>query len=64
MSHLVFSIGQNPKEVGSDAREGMDLPVRVRTGRQREQALLPRPYIGCQQKAGPTLKVNLPTPKI
>jgi len=46
---LVFSIHQNPKEVGSNASEGVDLPLRVRASRQRakrRQSLLPSPYLG------------------
>lgn len=47
-------IDQNPKEVGPDAREGMDSPARLRASRQREQAsFLHVIYISCQQRVGP-----------
>jgi hypothetical protein len=35
MSQLVFGIRWNPKEVGSNASTGMDLPMRVKMSRQR-----------------------------
>jgi hypothetical protein len=41
LPQLVFSIRQNPKEGGSNASEGMDLPAR--TSRHRESSLLPCP---------------------
>jgi hypothetical protein len=33
ISQLRFNIYQNPKEVGSDASEGIDLPMRVKASR-------------------------------
>jgi hypothetical protein len=38
IQELVFRRCQNPKEVGSNASGGMNLPVRARASRQREQA--------------------------
>ena len=35
MSQLLFTIYQNPKEVDPNAREGMDLPAKVRPHLQR-----------------------------
>jgi hypothetical protein len=50
----------NPKEVGSNASEGVGFPSR--TSRQREQAFFFLVlYIGCQKKMRTKLKVNLPT---
>ena len=44
MSQLGFSIHQNPKEVGSNAREGMDLLVMAEVGgRERKSFPLPCP---------------------
>lgn len=34
----VFSIGQNPKDLGSGASEGMELPLRVMVNRKRANA--------------------------
>lgn len=60
VSQLVFSICQNPKEVGSNATEGMDLPVGVRESRQRKQtSLFLVLYRDCQQKVWLRLKVDL-----
>ena len=61
MSQLVFSICWNPKEVGSNASEGMDLPERLRAEMQAKNKsfLLPCFYIGLQQKVWPKLKVGL-----
>lgn len=60
ISQLVFSIPQNPK-VGSNARKGMDLPVRVRANGQRTTAsFLHVLSIGCQQ-VWSRLKVDFPT---
>jgi hypothetical protein len=68
MSQLLFSIHQSPKEVGTNASEGKDLPVRVRTIRQRVGASFFRVlYINFQQKGESShpkrsrLKVSLPT---
>jgi len=36
ISHPNFSMCQNPEEVSFNISEGTDLPVRVRTSRQRE----------------------------
>ena len=61
---MVFSVCQNPKEVGSNANEEMDLSVRARESRQREQGFLFQVlYTGCQQKVWSRWKVNLPTSK-
>lgn len=50
MSELVFRICQNLEEAGSNAREGMDLPVRK--NRQREKAsYLHDLSIGCRSHA-------------
>ena len=35
---LVFSMSQNPEEVGSIASEGVDLLVRMRANRQKKKA--------------------------
>lgn len=64
MSELVFSRCWNPKQVGSDASEGMDLAVGVRASRQREyvssfQIL----YINCKQMVWSKLKVDFPISK-
>jgi hypothetical protein len=40
MSQLIYSIPWNAEEVGSNANEGMDLPVRVSVSRQRLSFLL------------------------
>lgn len=53
----VVSIYQNPKEAGSNASEGMDLPVRERASRQRANIL----YVCCSQIVWLGLKVGLPT---
>jgi hypothetical protein len=64
MSQLVFHIPQKPKEVGSNASEGMDLPVRARTSSQREiAAFFLVLYKGYQKKVWPRLKVDLLTSK-
>ena len=52
MSQLVFSLHQNPEEVGSNASEGMDLLGRLRASRQGESFLLPCPHIGVVQIKG------------
>lgn len=39
MSQLVFSISQNPEEIGSSAHEGMDLLVRVSESKQAKSKL-------------------------
>jgi len=60
MSLLIFSSFWNPREVGSNASEGMDLLTRHgRTG--KEESVLPSPSIGFQQKVWPRLKVYLST---
>lgn len=59
VSQLVFITLWNPKEVGSNASEVMDLPAR--TSVERESKLLPA---GCQQEVWPELEVDLPTLKI
>lgn len=59
MSQLVFSIQWNPKEVGSDASEELDMLARREQAKNKTsfpQVL----YIG-QKKARPSLKVDLPT---
>lgn len=62
MSQL-FSICQNPEDVGSNASKGMDLPVRA--SRQGEQAAIFHGfYIGRRQNVWNRLKVDLPTIKI
>ena len=54
-----------PESRRSIAREGMDLPARVRTSRQREQASFFHViYRNCQQKVRPGLELDLPTLKI
>jgi hypothetical protein len=64
MSQLVFSIHLNPEEVVSNAREGMNLLMRARASRQREQdSFFQVLYMGCRQKVWLRLKVYLPTPK-
>jgi hypothetical protein len=62
--HL-FRIYQTPKEVGSNASEGMDLPERLRAEMQAKNKsfLLPCFYIGLQQKVWPKLKVGLSASK-
>ena len=52
----MFSICQNPEEVGSNAGEEMDLLARVRTNKQKERFQVL--YRG-RQKARPRLKVSL-----
>jgi hypothetical protein len=37
MSQLIFSICQNLEEVGSNASEGMNLTVRVRKNKKKDQ---------------------------
>jgi hypothetical protein len=64
MSQLVFSIYKNPKEVSSDASEGMDLPAKIRASRQKANAsFFHALYLGCQQKMWPRLKMDLPASK-
>ena len=41
MSQLVFSICQNPEEVGSNASEEMELPAKARASRQNASFLFP-----------------------
>ena len=55
MSELIFSICQNPEEVHSNASEGIDLLVRGRANRQRENKL------PSSLKLWSRLKVGLPT---
>lgn len=71
-SQLVFSTQWNFKEVGSDASKGIGFPkesenYQVERERKREKEserfLLLGPYIGCQQKTRPRLKVDLHTTK-
>lgn len=61
MSCVVFSLGWNPKEVGGNASKGMDGQARQgQGGKERElHTILPRPYIGFQQKVWPRLQVCL-----
>jgi hypothetical protein len=43
MLQMVFNVCWNPKGVGPNASEGMDLLARARTSRQRERVFLPCP---------------------
>ena len=53
-----FSVYQNPKEVGSNTSEGMDLPIRVKSSRQKAEFSFFHVFsIGCQ-KVQPRLKVD------
>ena len=62
-SQLLYNICWNPKEVGYNASEGMDFPVRTRASTWRASFLLPCPYTGCHKKVRLRLKVNLPISK-
>lgn len=53
MSPLVFGIWQNPKEVGSNTREGMSMPDRTRANS--------RLNISCHKKVWPGFKMGLLT---
>lgn len=64
MSQLVFSSHWNPKEVGSDDGEEMDLPVKaskVRQSQEKEASFFHVLYRGCQKEVWPRLSVDLPT---
>ena len=64
MSQLVFSMCCDPKELGSNASEEMDLAVRERAKRQRTNASIFHVlYVGCLHKVWPRFKVDLPTSK-
>jgi hypothetical protein len=61
MSKLVFSIHRNPEEVGSDASEGLDLPVRGRAHRQRTKASSFKAlYMAATGRSGPYLRWMYP----
>ena len=46
MSQLVFSIHQNPEEIGFNASEKINLPARVKSNRQKASVLLSCPLYG------------------
>jgi hypothetical protein len=56
MIQLVFSIYKNPKEVGSTASDGMDLPLRVRTSRQKSKFPLLCPSYRLPPEGVPQIK--------
>jgi hypothetical protein len=54
MSQLVFSISWYPKEVGSNASEGMDLLGRVRASRKEMECPSSVPFIeAASRRYGP-----------
>jgi hypothetical protein len=55
MSQLVFSLHQNPKDVGSEASEGLDWLA----GKREQASSVHILYIGCQKKAWPRSKLDL-----
>lgn len=61
MSQLVFSIRWNPKEVCSNASERMDLPVRVRVGRQSGSFLFPSPLFSLSAEGVAQIKGGFST---
>ena len=62
VSHMVFRVLQNPKEVGSDASEGKNVPARERASRPRAKASFFHVlYIGCHQKRWAIFSVDFPT---
>ena len=64
VSASVYSGYKLLKEVGFNASEGVDFPVRARASRQREQASFFHVlYLGCHRKVWPGLKVALPASK-
>jgi hypothetical protein len=64
MSQLLFSVCQNNEDVGSNASEGMDLPVRRIANRQIEQASSYCVHsLSYQQKVWLRLKVDHPGSK-
>jgi hypothetical protein len=59
MYPLVFSTCQNPKQVGLNTNEEMNLTVRVGTNKQRERVPFYHVfYIGWHQKVWVRLKVD------
>jgi hypothetical protein len=62
MSHLVFSTHQNPKGVGFNASDKIDLPEEGE-GQREQSSFFYALYIGCQQMVWPRLKVDIPTSK-
>jgi hypothetical protein len=61
---MVFHILQNPKEVGSNAGEGMDLLLRAKASQERGLLIFFHVlYVGYLQ-AWPRLQIALPTSKI
>lgn len=62
VSHTVFSLLQNPKEVGFNASEGENVPARERASRPKAKASFSRVlYVGCHQKGWAIFSVDFPT---
>lgn len=60
---MFFSVCWNPKEVGANANEGVDLPEKARACRQKQNRSSSTSFIGCHQMVWPKLKADIPISK-